>query len=67
MFICAPRSNSGVVWSGLSEGCNRIWNLCTFIDNKGGYYTVVNPNAFLSLYRQGTPDPKPDILPIETC
>ncbi|KAI0740609.1 hypothetical protein C8Q76DRAFT_821822 [Earliella scabrosa] len=58
---------SGVVWSGLSEGCSRIWNLCTFIDNKGGYFTVVNPNAFLSLYRQGTPDPKPDILPIETC
>ena len=67
MFICAPRSNSGVVWSGLSEGCNRIWNLCTSFDNKGGYFTSANPNGFLSLYRQGTPDPRPDFLPIQTC
>ena len=62
-----PWFDRSTVWSGLVEGCNFIWNLCTSFDNKGGYFTSINPNGFLSLYRQGTPDPRPDFLPIQTC
>ncbi|KAI0740607.1 hypothetical protein C8Q76DRAFT_689417 [Earliella scabrosa] len=64
---CNCDSCGGATWSGLVEGCNYIWNLCTFIDNRGGYFAARNPNGFLSLYRQGTPDPRPDFLPIQTC